>query len=378
MFKKRILVLLAITLGFLTHSALADPIEEHWAYPTGWVIPLSIDVKPADRPIVFIAQKEGGVLILRERNNRPPKRLATIPKRQLGQLDASDLQLVGDRLYVALGGHFRHGSPGGLAIIDVANPEKPQVLSVWQDETGRSGAAKVLVNNRLAFVGAMEDGVHILDIRDPAAPRHLSTVKMDPNFPKPNPNAVAMPNARGMDVRGDLLFIANDAGGLRVVTIADPSSPVEISKYINGRMGDKQQAYNSVLIDGNYAYLGLDYCGLEVVDIRNPREIRQAAWWNPWSCETPKNMWFGSAGHVNQLELNRRKNRLYMSAGDSELIELDVSNPTQPRHVKTHGRLQDGLAVWGVAIHRDTAYLSYIRSFFPFRGTWTGVKAIGL
>ncbi len=346
-----------------------------WERPTGWFMPLSIAVEDAPRPILYTAQKGGGVSILKDNPDRGPKHLATIPRHSLGQMDAMKVQLSGDYLYVALGDHFSKGRKAGLAVVNVVDPKKPVVMSIWKAQSGVSGAGHLLVKGRYAYIGAMKSGVHILDISHPKAPRHLSTYLPDINFPKPNPNSVSHPNARGLDLAGNLLFVANDAGGLRVLDVSNKSAPKEVGRYINRLMNGKQQAYNKIIVDGRYAYIGVDYCGMEVVDISRLDQIKQVAWWNPWSCEKNSNFWFNSQGHVNQLALDKRKARLYMSAGDSEVIVLDVRNPRSPKHVKTYGELKNGQGAWGLTLHRGKIYAGYIQTFIPFRGRWAGIRA---
>ena len=349
-----------------------------WERPTGWFMPLSIAVEDAAKPILYTAQKGGGVIILEDRSGEGPKHLATISRHALGQMDAMKADLVGDYLYVALGDHFKKGRKAGLAIVNVRDPKRPVVQSVWKAPAGESGAGHLLVKDGYAYIGAMKSGVHILDVRNPKTPRHMSTFLPDVNFPKPNPNSVAHPNARGLDIAGNLLFVANDAGGLRVLDISNKTAPREVGRYINRLMNGKQQAYNKIIVEGRYAYIGVDYCGLEIVDVSRLDQIKQVAWWNPWSCEQNSNFWFNSEGHVNQLALDKSNRRLYMSAGDSEVIVLDVRNPRAPRHIKTYGKLKNGQGVWGLTLHRGKIYAGYIQTFIPFSGGWSGIRAFSL
>jgi len=365
-------VVYAAALTILSYGTTqAKDMNENWRHGTGWHLPLSVAVKDAPKPILFVTQKTGGVKILRDRNNKIPKHLATIHRRDIGEMDAMNVVYEGNTLYISLGDHFRTGTHAGLAIVDVTKPRKPKVLSVWKSPRPSSGSSEIVVDKGFAYLGSMKAGVHILDVRSVEKPKLVSTFQPDVHFPKPNPNSVAHPNARGLDVVGNLLFVAYDAGGLRVVDISNKSLPIEVGRYINSGTGKKQQAYNKVLVQGNLAYVTVDYCGLEVIDVSVPNAIRQLAWWNPWNCETNANTWFNSPGHTNQIALDKKKNRLYMSAGDSELIEMDVSTATEPRLIKIYGEVKDGQGA-------DTAYLTYIRTFIPFSGKWAGVRAVPL
>ena len=65
-----------------------------------------------------------------------------------------------------------------------------------------------------------------------------------------------------------------------------------------------------------------------------------------------------------------------MSAGDSELQVVSVSNPRRPRLASNFGRPKNNQAVWGLTIADDLVYLAYIKAFIPFRSTWAGVKVV--
>ena len=224
----------------------------------------------------------------------------------------------------------------------------------------------------------MEAGIFIFDISNQNNVRLVSTLQPDIHFPRPRPNKIQHPNARGLAIRENLLFIANDAGGIRVIDVSDRRNPKEIGKYINRYMGRKQQAYNNLVINWPYAYVAVDYCGLEILNINNTRNIQPVGWWNPWNCRARSNTWFNSPGHTNQLAFDSRQNLVLLSAGDSELRGVDVSNPRRPVQRVTFGGLKDNLGTWGVTLSNRTIYLSYIKTFLPFRGRWSGIKALNL
>jgi hypothetical protein len=222
----------------------------------------------------------------------------------------------------------------------------------------------------------MTQGVMIFDVSRPEKIEHVSTFQPDIHFPRKNPGKVQHPNARGLALRENLLYVAYDAGGLRVLDVSDKKRPREVGRYLNPQMAKRPQAYNNLVIDRNLAYVAVDYAGLEILDIRNPRDIRQVGWWNPWQAGTAKNNWFNSPGHTNQIALDARKNLAYLSAGDSELQVVDVSDPARPRLAARFGRTKDKLAVWGLTVSPDRVYLTYIQALSPFQGTWSGIKAV--
>ncbi len=361
-------------------TAMADskPLQPAWQFELRGDTPQGIIVDAAGRPYLFVTLKSGGLAILKTgRATAVPTIEARIPIRDLGGLDAMHLTQRGKRLYLALGDLFNaQGAKAGLAVIDVANPKTPKVLGVWTTPKKVNGSATVVVDDKYAYLGAMSEGVMILDIEQPAQIQLVSTFRPDPNFPRPNPGKVQHPNARGLALDGDRLFVAYDAGGVRVLDVSNRSQPKEIGRYVNSGMGPKQQAYNNLVLDGDRLFAAIDYAGLEILDVKRPDAIRQIGWWNPWQAHTLQNLWFNSAGHTNQLEYDRKRHLIYLSAGDSELQVVDVSKPNRPELVGHVGATKDSRGTWGVTLGSDAVYLTYMQAVIPFRGTWSGIVAV--
>lgn len=340
-----------------------------WEFPTGFHNPQAMTLQKGH---LYVAIKEGGVKVLTEKGGKP-KVVSHIKRKQLANLDAMNLWLAGDTLFVALGDFFKKKGHAGLAVIDVRIPSHPNVLSVWKSPTEMRGSAVVICDDRkrYAYLGVMEYGILIFDLFDLKKPKLISSFRPDIHFPKKNPNRIQMPNARGMMLTGKRMFLCNDAGGIRVLDLTDPRKPREISRYINTGLKGKPSAYNNIYIDGDLAY-----AGVEILDIRKPERIRQLAWWNPWKADTNANNWFNSPGHTNQITFDKRNKILHLSAGDSELVSLDLSNPKRPKQLVGHGDPKNERGVWGLCRSEQTVYLGYIKTIIPFRGTWAGIKAV--
>ncbi|MCA9049250.1 MAG: hypothetical protein KDA89_11010, partial [Planctomycetaceae bacterium] len=141
-------------------------------------------------------------------------------------------------------------------------------------------------------------------------------------------------------------------------------------------MNGKQQAYNNLLFDGNRALIAVDYAGLEILDMRRPLRPLQLGWWNPWAAHTLRNLWINSPGHTNQLAFDPDSQHVFLSAGDSELLVVNVSVPNTPKLTAQYGTPGNGRGTWGLAITPDLVLLTYIKTFVPFRGTWSGIRAV--
>lgn len=370
----------ALLFVVLALPASAEPkaLPVIWEYATPRALPQAILHDRMGRDCLHVALKEGGLAILDiSRPHAAPTNLAVVGTDQLGGLAVMHLTQQNDLLYLALGDFFNaKGSPAGLAAVDVADVRKPKVLSVWKSEEKLQGTAAVIVKDKYAYLGAMKHGVFVLDVRDPKNIRKVAETLPDVDFPRKNPGKLQHPNARGFALKDRYLYVAFDAGGLRVIDVADPLKPHEVGRYINGGMKQKQRAYNNLVIDGTTAYVAVDYAGLEVLDIKDPRHIKQVAWWNPWKADTLENLWFNSPGHTNQIEYDAKRRLAYLSSGDSDLLVVDVSDRSGPKLVGQCGKPKDDLGVWGLTVAGDYVYLAYITAAVPFRGTWSGIKAV--
>jgi len=347
-----------------------------WEQSTGPHLPQALHVLDAKPNILCAALKSGGVVIYELADSGEPRVIAAVAKKSLANLDAMNLDQHGDYLYVALGDFFRKGSHAGVAIINVKTPSKPVVTSVWKSPKPMEGSAAITTDGKHVFLGVMSHGVLALNVSDPKTIKLAGFLLPDIHFPRKNPGAIAHPNARGLVLRSDLLYVANDAGGLRVLNVKDPSAMKEVGRYINPQMVGKQQAYNNLVLDGSKAYIAIDYAGLDIVDISTPSRVRQLGWWNPWRAGTPHNLWFNSPGHTNQIVYDSTRKQVLMSAGDSELLVVDVSRPATPRLVAMHGKPANKRGVWGLTVTTDQIFLAYIRTIIPFRGEWSGIKSV--
>lgn len=330
----------------------------------------------AGRNYLYVAAKEGGLKIYDI--NSAPLLKKTIPLSQLGSLEVMNLSQSGNYLFLALGNHFGTAQQNpGMAIIDVSDPVNASIQSVWKDASRISGAGIVETDGNYAYLGAMKSGMMIFDISDRTSPVLRSVFVPSILYPDPNPDPAKF-NARGMVIRNDLVYLCYDAGGLRIINVADKQNPVETGRFANSAMNGKPKAYNNIVLDGSVAYITVDYCGMETLDISNPSNIRLLSWWNPWNCETNPLNWFSSNGHANEIALDKVNKLVFMSTGKSDLQVVSVADPANLVHKYEYGGVNNNIGTWGVSVFNDNIYLSYICNPlpWPFPSNWTGIKML--
>jgi hypothetical protein len=294
-------------------------------------------------------------------------------------LSVMSLSQTGDFLYVALGDHFSNSENSGLAIIDVTDPENAFVLDVWKNSPSTGGAGIVKVIGTYAYLGAMQHGLIIFDITNKSSISEVSRVVPSIDFPDANPDPDKY-NVRGLDVKDDEVFLCYDAGGIRVIDISDIANPVQSGEYSLPALDGLPRAYNNCIVNGDRLYVAIDYCGMEILDISDASNITQMSWWNEWACETSSNNWFNSPGHTNEMAYMADCQVIGMSAGKSELVCVDVSDPENPFLCTTFGDLSNNEGTWGISAYENTFYLGYIYVplGIPFYSNYGGIKAVSV
>ncbi len=329
----------------------------------------------AGRPFLYVAAKDAGLRIYDL--SAAPRLVRTIAAGELGGLDVMSLSQQGAWLFLALGDHFSPTAESpGLAVIDVGDPASAAVADLWSDPTLRGGAGAVESEPGYAYLGAMGNGVVIFAVSPAGALRQLSRLVPARNFPDQSFDPLKV-NARGMALRNGRLYLAYDAGGLRILDVRNRAKPREIGRYSNPALAGRPRAYNNVVIDGQRAYVTVDYCGLEVLNVAKPAAIKRLSWWNPWGCPGGPLSWFTSPGHTNEIAFDPQCKLLFLAAGKSDLEVLSVADPRRPALRRDFPGFDNGLGTWGVSRAGDRIYLSYICTLgIPFASSWSGVKAL--
>ena len=162
----------------------------------------------------------------------------------------------GPALAVEVRGRLLYTLSGNrLAIYDISRPLQPRFLG--ESAPVRNARQLVLREDGFAFVSARENGLWIIDVRNPAHPEVISRY-----------DSVEM--ATGVEVDGNLIFLGNRVYGVEIVDGSDLRRPRHISLY---RTPESQ----SVRKAGQLLFSGEWYAGeIRIADVRDPvcpREI---------------------------------------------------------------------------------------------------------
>jgi len=161
-----------------------------------------------------------------------------------------DVAFAGDIAYVAL-------LNTGFSIVDLTIPSAPSVLNTinWSNQTNT-----VAVQGDLLVVGK-NDRLLIYDITAPASPVVLS-------------NSTS-PYVRSWEIAisGDLAYLVTGSNGLTVLSIADPSNPVDLGHWTNGWQT------TDVVVRPPLAYVADIDVGLYAIDLTDPSNPVEWGFW---------------------------------------------------------------------------------------------------
>ncbi len=215
---------------------------------------------------------------------------------------------VGGR-YAYVSVHFEGFIDHALAVIDVSNPEEPELVSRWWlpgmwragGETPAWSSGKryalhhVIVADSLAYGAWRDGGLTVHDVSDPVRPKVLSQRITSPPFAGGAHTPLPLPG-RKLVVLADEATSANCANGLAYTWIYDvrePSNPVSIATLPTpaeenycakgGKFGPHNLHENR---PGSFQSESLIFAtyhnaGLRVFDVSNPFEPKQTAHFVP-------------------------------------------------------------------------------------------------
>ena len=191
---------------------------------------------------------------------------------QFGQtrLAAHDVDAAGDFVYVADYTKSPHpgggGEPGnweinkGLVVIDASDPAAMTEAATFKTHGSIRG---VRVFGDTAYVFDDGEGLLFMDVTDPTNPVRVG-------------NYYSPAELRRIDKVGDLLYVTDAWNGFTILDVSDPTvTPRVVGIYqtlgLDGTVNTGGlQDHTDIQVEGNLAYFAVGWGGLDVVDVSNP------------------------------------------------------------------------------------------------------------
>lgn len=251
-----------------------------------------------------------------------------------------------------------------LSIINIADPTSPVQIGfyVFGEHT-----IDVWVNDTLAFVTAGQSGLRIINVANP------DTLFEIGSYDTP------VETAYGVWVRDTLAYVVGhytenwiyDYGKLRIINIANPSSPTEIGSYDSPDFPNFS-SFNTIFIQEMIAYI-TDAIGLSIIDISDPSSPDEIGLFSTdgyftsvfledtliYATTRPSGLYIiniadasapaeigtfntpGDAQNVYVLDT-----LAFVADGDSGLCIINVSNPLSPIKIGNYNINGETYSVW--------------------------------
>jgi hypothetical protein len=197
------------------------------------------------------------------------------------------------------------------------------------------GASRNMFIQGTTLYHAVEWGLLLLDISNPLAPREFSFLQTTPD-----PSGKESATATGVVVAGNIAYLAVSGGGLYMIDVSDPRQPALLGAFNEPAVldsGKRPLKVSDVVVSPPFAYI-LDVDILRVVDVSDPKHLKGLG-----SLPLPVDPFVGSTtGAARSLAIDG--NKLYIADSAAGLLELDVTDPANPR-LTAELRLP-GLASW--------------------------------
>jgi len=275
--------------------------------------------------------------------------------------------------------YLAHGDGGPdshLIIIDVTAPASPKVASSlglkWRPQD-------LEVFNGIAYV---PDGflLHAVEVRDPQNPKLLATYSKDLGLGKGEARCVA--------ASGDLAFVGAENLGLVVLDVSNPASP----EYL-GTARERMRRPVDIAVKGKLAWVASED-GLHLFDASKPtkprrvssrKRARPAGGTDDLDLGLGLDTGGGATGakavSLKDLEAVRHPVRLFLTEEylyvvdrKQGLLVIDIVDPLNPETVGSY-RPSEGKTVKGVSPHAtsvyvvdQTAYLTVNHGYVPQKG----------
>lgn len=212
----------------------------------------------------------------------------------------------------------RGTATGGLYVLDLADPTRPEIL-------GHCGASmmpsQIAVGGGRAYLSCSLAGVHIIDIVDPAQPQPIGQI--------PSTGAYFL----DVEARDGIIFTSDEYDDIRSFDVSDPASPVQLD-LLDGAY------WSSFAVQGDLLFAAAFYGSLFVIDAADPSDLQI----------------LGSVDLPNYAEsVCVVGDRAYVANGHRGLSVIDISDPGVPVEL---GVFDTPHHAYGVAVSGGLAYVA--------------------
>ena len=226
----------------------------------------------------------------------------------------------------------------GLHIIDVTDPANPAELGAWKRAgEGYSNDLKLVSTATKRYALIADSPVDVVDVTNPAAPQLVAQI--------PEEAHTVFTETRGGVTRA---YFGNYDGTTPVYDVTDPAQFTRLGRYTS----PGSLVHDLSVADG-VAYLNSWEAGLEVVDFNIPAAPQLLGTWD----DTPAN-----ASHSNwTTTINGRKIAVHGEEAYGAHVDLVDIDPVSPNFMKPFAsyKTRDHVSVHNIMVFGTKAYITY-------------------
>ena len=226
-----------------------------------------------------------------------------------------DIELQGDLAYVP-------GKGGTLAIVDVADPAHPKMLSSLSDIDALEDAETVLPLGHTLLVGARD--FLAVDVSNPRRPKVVARISDRPRVDRIN----------GMVLRGNYVLTANKTGYIGVFDVRRPTRPRLVETLDTKAHGGLQSPHDIALLGDRVIVVDAAHQGpihARVYRIADPmtHELLPASRWKIEGAISDSGKLHENLGGANRVAIAGRIAGIGAFVRDRIGI-VDMTNPSRP------------------------------------------------
>ena len=230
---------------------------------------------------------------------------------ELGFIHSSELvydaRLIGNYLYLA--------EYESMFVLDITDVSSPDTIWRWEGPDHPIYFEMALGNNYLYVTSYY--GLRTYDVSDPASPELVDSL-------------MSWGNGFPVEIQGDYLytnFVENPdfvvmAGAFCVLSLSDPAHPAKVGWF---KPPDNSR---SVCLDGDYAYVADYNLGLRIIDIADPTSPHDVSY-----------LHMRNIIGVRALHVTRSGAYAIVSEGRYGVEIIDVSSPVNPQMVGRYSKI---------------------------------------
>ncbi len=258
--------------------------------------------------VAFMASDKHGVVSFDVSNPPRPVRLPNL----VDGYNVHSVFILGTTLYACAIDWAGTGVASGLAMFDISNPRAPTQLGQLYQPERAALLHDLYVEPGRAYLDYWDAGLIIVDLTDPLRPRELGRYDGYARRMTNHSSWVTTIGGRKICITGDEDFGAH-------ARILDVTNPAEIHLLSEWQTRPEVSIHN-ILADGDRAYIAHYQDGVRVLDLSNPAEPRQTAYFNTWDPAESQGAFFFQGA----LGIDKVGDRLYVADAYRGLLILSA------------------------------------------------------